>query len=114
MGIPLANRPVGALLTDVMFSPGAAMPTQGPAMVNDDGCPPGVREPTESTYGCHHDGIETEVALDQFRGSEGRAGSGQGVGFAGRPGGTAGVPAAATTTTSLSTAAYRSAAPSSL
>ena len=85
-------------------------------MVNRDGCPPAVREPTDNTYGCHHDGIETEVTPAQFRGSDGLAGSVSGLDSHADvppPPPPRASPAAATITTSLSTAAYRSAAPSS-
>ena len=91
-----------------MFSPGAAIPTHGPATVKVDGCPSGAREAVDSTYGCHQDGMETEVTAAQFRGSAGRAGSVSGLDShdaAPR------LPAAATTTAFLSTAAYRIAAP---
>ena len=62
-----------------MFSPGAAMPTHGPAMVKSEGCPPGASEPTDSTYGCHHDGMDTDVTPAQLRGSSGRPGSDSGL-----------------------------------
>ena len=100
-----------------MFWPGAAIPTHGPAIVNFDGWPSGVSEATDSTYGCHHDGTDTDVTPAQLRGS---------LGF---PKSVSGLeshdavpepqpleplsPAAATMTASLSTAAYRIAAPSS-
>ena len=54
-----------------MFSPGAAIPTHGPAIVNFDGCPSGVSEATDSTYGCHQDGTDTDVTPAQLRGSSG-------------------------------------------
>ena len=38
-----------ALLTDAMFSPGAAIPTHGPAMVNFEGLPSGATEAADST-----------------------------------------------------------------
>src|SRR5271155_4874685 len=98
-----------------MFSPGAATPTHGPAMVNFDGCPSGVKEATDSTYGCHHDGMETEVTPAQFRGSSGRLRSVSALDSQDVPSATDPVapvlPAAATITASLSTAAYRIAAP---
>src|SRR5690606_26718253 len=92
-----------------MSSPGAAMPTHGPAIVNDDGVPSGASDPTDSTYCCHHAGIATAVTPDQFRGSDGSAGSDSGL--ESQPPAAPPSPAAATITTSLSTAAYRSAAP---
>src|ERR1700758_3645671 len=99
-----------------MFSPGPAMPTQGPAMVNFDGCPSGVSEATDSTYGCHHDGTETDLTPAQLRGSSGRLRSVSGLESHDVPPATDPVvpvlPAAATITASLSTAAYRIAAPS--
>lgn len=45
----LESPPPGALLTEEMFSPGAAIPTHGPAMVNADGWPVALSAPTEST-----------------------------------------------------------------
>ena len=48
-GIPLASPPPSALLTEEIPSPGAATPTQGPAIVKDVACPPGPTAPTEST-----------------------------------------------------------------
>src|SRR5262245_17317073 len=99
-----------------MPSPGAATPTHGPLMVNFDGCPSGVSEATDSTYCCHHDGIETDVTLAQFRASSGRPRSVSGLESQDVPPAIDPVgpllPAAATITASLSTAAYRSAAPS--
>ncbi|AUS49323.1 Uncharacterised protein [Mycobacterium tuberculosis] len=32
-----------------MFSPGAAMPTHGPGMLNFDGCPADVSDATDNT-----------------------------------------------------------------
>src|ERR1700739_147904 len=99
-----------------MFSPGAEIPTHGPAMVNFDGCPSGVREAADSTYGCHHDGMETDLTPDQLRGSSGRLRSVSGLESHDVPPATDPVgpllPAAATITASLSTAAYRIAATS--
>ena len=40
-------------------------------MVNFDGWSPGVSEPTDNTYGCHHDGTDTDVTPAQLRGSSG-------------------------------------------
>src|SRR5437660_7594964 len=99
-----------------MFSPGAAMPTHGPAMVNFDGCPSGVSDAVESTYGCHHDGLEMDVTPAQLRGSSGRPRSVSGFDSHDVPPASDPVdpafPAAATITASFSTAAYLSAAPS--
>src|ERR1700731_1556660 len=99
-----------------MFSPGAAMPTHGPVMVNFDGCPSGVSDAAESTYGCQHEGMETAMTPAQFRGSSGRPRSVSGFDSHDVPPATDPVdpvfPAAATITASLSTAAYRIAAPS--
>ncbi len=85
------------------------MPTHGPAMVNLDGWPSGVREPTDSTYGCHTDGMDTEVTPPQLRGSSGRLRSVSGLDSQDVPPATDPVgpvlPAAATITASLSTAA---------
>src|SRR6516225_1481589 len=102
-----------------MPSPGAAIPTHGPAVVNFEGCASGVREAADSTYGCHHDGIETDLTPAQLRGSSGRLRSVSGLESHGVPEvppapdpvGPS-LPAAATITASLSTAAYRIAAPS--
>src|SRR5690242_14382876 len=99
-----------------MFSPGAAIPTHGPAMVNFEAWPSGVRDAADSTYGCHHDGMETDATPAQFRGSSGRPRSVSGFDSQDVPPPTDPVapvlPAAATITASLSTAAYRIAAPS--
>ncbi|SKZ29964.1 Uncharacterised protein [Mycobacteroides abscessus subsp. abscessus] len=38
-------------------------------MVNFDGLPSIPTEPTDSTYGCHQDGTDTDSTPDQFRGS---------------------------------------------
>src|SRR3984893_3482693 len=114
-GIPLASPPSSRLLTDTMFSPGAAIPTHGRAIVNFDGWPLGVSEPTDSTYGCHQDGTETEVTPAQLRGSSGRPKSVSGLDSHAAPLAEPAaplLPAAATITASLSTAAYRMAAPS--
>ncbi|CFE81813.1 Uncharacterised protein [Mycobacterium tuberculosis] len=48
-GSPLARAPSPELLTDAMFSPGAAMPTHGPGMLNFDGCPADVSDATDNT-----------------------------------------------------------------
>src|ERR1700744_4677040 len=100
-----------------MFWPGAAMPTHGPAIVNFDGWPSGVSEATDSTYGCHHDGTDTDVTPAQLRGSLGFPKSVSGLeshDAAPEPQPLEPLsPAAATMTASLLTAAYRIAAPSS-
>src|SRR3984957_12233549 len=99
-----------------MFWPGAAIPTHGPAIVNFDGWPSGVSEATDSTYGCHHDGTDTDVTPAQLRGSLGFPKSVSGLeshDAAPEPQPLEPLlPAAATITASLSTAAYRIAAPS--
>src|ERR1700741_2717136 len=99
-----------------MFSPGAAIPTHGPAMVDFDGWPSGVREAADSTYGCHHDGMETDVTLAQFRGSLGRPRSVSALDSHDVPPPTApvppGVPAADTITAALFSTSSRIAAPS--
>src|ERR1700741_4314876 len=99
-----------------MLSPGAAIPTHGPAMVNFDGCPSGVSDAADSTYGCHHDGMETDFTPAQLRGSSGLLRSVSGFESQDVPPATDPVgpllPASATITASLSTAAYRIAAPS--
>src|SRR5271156_6362931 len=116
-GRPLASPPSSRLLTETMFSPGAAIPTHGPAIVNFDGWSAGVSEPTDSKYGCHHDGTDTDVTPAQLRGSLGFPKSVSGLeshDAAPEPQPLEPLsPAAATMTASLSTAAYRIAAPSS-
>src|ERR1700744_3414850 len=100
-----------------MPSPGPATPTHGPAMVNFEGWSPGVSEPTDSTYGCHQDGTETDVTPAQLRGSSGRPKSVSGLESHDDPLEAPAapiLPAAATITASLSTAAYRMAAPRAL
>src|SRR3984893_791870 len=108
-GIPLASPPSSRLLTDTMFSPGAAIPTHGPAIVNFDGWSSGVSEATDSTYGCHQDGTDTDVTPAQLRGSSGRPKSVSGLDSHDAPAKPEPVepllPAAATMTASLSTAA---------
>ncbi len=90
-----------------MFSPGAEMPSHGPGMLNDDGAPAGPSAPTDSTYGCHQDGTDTEVTPDQSRGSAGLPSPPSGFGaqlpMCASP--EPALPAAATMTASLSTAA---------
>ena len=91
------------------------MPTHGPAIVNGDGVRSGASEPTDSTYCCHHDGIDTAVTPDQLRGS--RAEPDRRVDWCRRPHRRHAArmsPAAATITASFSTAAYLRAAPSSV
>ena len=107
MGNAFARPPPSALPTEVMFSPGAAIPTQGPAAVNSDGVPEELSEPTDSTYCCHHDGIEISVTPAQFRGSSGRPGSDSGFDGHAEPGFNPALlfPAAAMITASFSTAA---------
>src|SRR3984885_15681351 len=115
-GRPLASPPSSRLLTETMFSPGAAIPTHGPAIVNFDGWSAGVSEPPDSKYGCHHDGTDTDVTPAQLRGSSGRPKSVRGLDSHAAPLVAEPVepllPAAATMTASLSMAAYRIAAPS--
>ena len=68
----------------------------------------GVSEPTDSTYGCHQDGTETEVTPAQLRGSSGRPKSVSGLDSHAAPLAEPAaplLPAAATITASLSTAA---------
>ena len=40
---------LGPLPSETICSPGAAMPTHGPAMVKSDGWPSGVSEATDNT-----------------------------------------------------------------
>jgi hypothetical protein len=107
LGSALARPPPSALPTDAMFSPGAAIPTHGPAVVKPDGRPLDVSELTDNTYGCHTDGIDIDVTPDQFRGSSGRPGSDSGFDGHAEPGFRPArlLPAEATTTASFSTAA---------
>src|SRR6201993_1688895 len=102
-----------------MLSPGAAIPTHGPAMVNFDGGPSGVREAADSTYGCHQDGMEIDLTPAQLRASSGWPRSVSGLESHGVPEVPPAAdpvaplsPASATITASLSPAAYRIAAPS--
>src|SRR5690349_3233822 len=100
--MPLARPPPGPLLTETMRSPGAATPSQGPAMVKSDGRPLAATDPADNTKGCHHDGTDTEVTLAQSPAFDSHAAPSRTL------------PAAATITASFCTAAYFSAAPSSV
>ena len=67
-------------------------------MVNGDGSPPSPTDPTDSTYGCHQDGTDTAVTPARPAGFDWHAAPPD------IPTGPV-LPAAATTTTSLSVAA---------